>query len=819
MSDTPIKDSSLENLDKSHYDAGNIQVLEGLEAVRKRPAMYIGSTSVDGLHHLVYEVVDNSIDEVLAGHAKNIDVIIHTDGTLSVRDDGRGIPVDPHPKFPNMTALEVVLTKLHAGGKFDNDSYKVSGGLHGVGVSCVNALSSWFKVEVFREGEKYTQFYERGKPVTKVEKEASSEKRGTKVTFRPDSEIFSDVIFNFDVLSNRLRELAFLNAGAKIKIHDEREDREHDFCYAGGIVSFVQYLNTKKVSLQGQPIYFSKEKDNYSVELAMEYNDSYAETIFCFANNINTKEGGTHLVGFKTALTSVVNDYIKQNNINKGKELVISGEDTREGLTAVISLKLSNPQFEGQTKTKLGNSEVKGIVQSIVFEGLTNYFEENPQIATAIVGKVVNAALAREAARKARELTRRKGALEGLSLPGKLADCSEKDAEKCELFIVEGDSAGGSAKQGRSRTYQAILPLRGKILNVEKARLHKILTNEEIRTLITAIGTGIGEEDFNITKARYHKVVIMTDADVDGAHIRTLLLTFFYRQMPKLIDHGYIYIAQPPLYKVKKGKNEQYMYTEEDISAFLLEQTLLDTDLIMVKENQEIKTFTGDELKEVLTDLVKTKDLLVKLSRKGVFWNDLLRFKNEQKYPTHRILDEEGKETFVYSEEELENFRQEFIAKKKAEKGELFIEIAADEDELDIRELKEIFKVEALVNVLEEKGLNVLHANNTKMSTNFYKIRAKNEDIPVYDFMEIVENFKKLGSKGISIQRYKGLGEMNPEQLWETTMEPKYRKLLQVKLEDAIEADRMFSVLMGDIVEPRRNFIQTHALEVGNLDI
>lgn len=809
----------MSDIKNTNYDAGQIQVLEGLEAVRKRPAMYIGSTSVDGLHHLVYEVVDNSIDEVLAGHAKNIDVIIHTDGTLSVRDDGRGIPVDPHPKFPNMTALEVVLTKLHAGGKFDNEAYKVSGGLHGVGVSCVNALSSWFKVEVFREKVKYTQLYEKGKPVTKVEEETSSEKRGTKVTFRPDSEIFPVVEFNFDVLSNRLRELAFLNAGAKIRIYDEREDREHMFCYEGGIVSFVQYLNTKKTSLQGQPIYFSKEKDNYSVELAMEYNDSYAETIFCFANNINTREGGTHLVGFKTALTSVVNDYIKQNNMNKGKELVISGDDTREGLTAVISVKLSNPQFEGQTKTKLGNSEVKGIVQSIVFEGLNTFFEENPQIAIAIIGKVVNAALAREAARKARELTRRKGALEGLSLPGKLADCSEKDPEKCEIFIVEGDSAGGSAKQGRNRTYQAILPLKGKILNVEKARLHKILTNEEIRTMITAIGTGIGEDDFNIAKARYKKIVIMTDADVDGAHIRTLLLTFFYRQMPKLIDHGYIYIAQPPLYKVKKGKNEQYMYTEEDISAFLLEQTLLDTDLIMVKENQETKNFTGAELKEVLDDLVKTKEFLIKLSRKGVFWNDLLRFKLEQKYPTHRILDEEGKETFVYSEEELENFKREFIAKKKEEKGELFIEIGTDIDELDIRELKEIFKVEALVNVLEEKGLYVLHTNNTKLSNNLYKIRAKNEDLAVYDFMEIVETFKKIGSKGIAVQRYKGLGEMNPEQLWETTMQPMNRKLLQVKLEDAIEADRMFSTLMGDIVEPRKNFIQTHALEVGNLDI
>jgi DNA gyrase subunit B len=811
-----------ENLNKSNYDASNIQILEGLEAVRKRPAMYIGSTSSMGLHHLVYEVVDNSIDEVLAGYCKNIEVIMHNDGGLSVLDDGRGIPVDPHPKFPNMSALEVVLTKLHAGGKFDNDSYKVSGGLHGVGVSCVNALSTKLVVDVFKNGFKYTQIFEKGKPVSGLAKEMCDHKNGTKVLFYPDSEIFQTIEFSFDVLSNRLRELAFLNAGAKIRIYDEKTDREHVFHYEGGIVSFVKYLNTNKTSLQGEPIYFSKEKDSYSVELAMEYNDTYNENIFCFANNINTKEGGTHLVGFKTALTSVVNDYIKNSGMMKGKDVAISGDDTREGLTAVISVKLSNPQFEGQTKTKLGNSEVKGIVQSIVFEGLTTFFEENPQIAQALMGKIVNAALAREAARKARELTRRKGALEFSSLPGKLADCSSKEAPNCELFIVEGDSAGGSAKQGRNRAYQAILPLRGKILNVEKARLDKVLNNEEIRTMITAIGTGIGEDEFDISKIRYNKIVIMTDADVDGAHIRTLLLTFFYRQMPHLVTDGYVYVAQPPLYKVKKGKLEQYMYTEEEINNFLLEQTISDTSLVMMNNNHPVKKFELDELKNLLINIKKVENLINKLTLKGISYSDILRYRETNIYPLYKIVTTENaeiKETFIWTEEELDKFKADFIERRKEAAGELFVNVNFDLDpEINIIDLKEIKRLELLAKEMEANGINIL-INNSKLSNNFYRISNKNDIFDIYNFSEILETFNKIGSKGIYIQRYKGLGEMNPEQLWETTMNPKNRKLMKIALEDGIEADKMFSTLMGDIVEPRKLFIQTHALEVANLDI
>ncbi|MCP4481800.1 MAG: DNA topoisomerase (ATP-hydrolyzing) subunit B [bacterium] len=806
-------------MSNSTYDAGKIQVLEGLEAVRKRPAMYIGTTSGQGLHHLVYEVVDNSIDEVLAGHCKNIDIKIHQDGSLSVRDDGRGIPTGPHPKFKNMSALEVVLTKLHAGGKFDNDSYKVSGGLHGVGVSCVNALSADLFVEVYQEENKYSQHFQKGMPQTKLLQESSNEKRGTKVHFYPDSTIFSTVEFSFDILSNRLRELAFLNAGARIRIYDERDDREHVFKYEGGIVSFVQYLNSKKNVLHNDPIYFVKEKDDYSVEVAMEYNDSYSENIFTFANNINTKEGGMHLVGFKTALTSVVNDYIKKNNLLRGKDINISGDDSREGMTAVISVKLSEPQFEGQTKTKLGNSEVKGIVQSIVFEGLGMFFEENPKIAQAIIGKVVNAAQAREAARKARELTRRKGALEVSSLPGKLADCSEREAGKCELFIVEGDSAGGSAKQGRNRAFQAILPLKGKILNVEKARLSKVLTNDEIRAMITAIGTGIGQEEFNIEKARYHKIVIMTDADVDGAHIRTLLLTFFYRQMPDLLNHGYIYIAQPPLYKVKKGKVEQYMYTEKEIFAFLLEQALKITELIMINDKKETVNFLGEELQTILDVMMQTEVLLDKLQRKGVSWATLLKFKQENTLPLYIVSEAEKKDIFLYSEEELSEYKESCLSQKQEDSGELFIETEIVEDDLDIKDLKEIEKVYANIATLESKGLTVLTSNNTKLTGNFYRLRTNNEEVDVFNFQEVIEMFKKIGSKGANIQRYKGLGEMNPDQLWDTTMNPKFRKLLQVTLEDAIEADRVFSTLMGDVVAPRRKFIQTHALEVSNLDI
>ncbi|MCL7475383.1 MAG: DNA topoisomerase (ATP-hydrolyzing) subunit B [Methanosarcinales archaeon] len=626
------------------YDAGKIQVLEGLEAVRKRPSMYVGSTDTRGLHHLVYEAVDNSIDEALAGYCENIEVTINRDNSVSVLDDGRGIPVDMHEKF-HKSALEVVMTMLHAGGKFDTESYKVSGGLHGVGVSVVNALSEWMEVEVYRKGNVHFQRYQRGKPMGDVAVRGDTDRTGTKITFKPDYEIFETVDFSFETISKRLRELAYLNKGIKINIRDERISDEKLFHYEGGIVAFVEHLNKNKNSLHQPPVYFQKTKDSTQVEIAIQYNDSYTETVFSFANNINTHEGGTHLSGFKAALTRAVNDYARDRGLVKGSEK-LSGEDIREGLTAIISVKLTEPQFEGQTKTKLGNSDVKGIVETLVGEGLREFLEEHPKEADTIIGKSVLAAQARDAARKARELTRRKSALEVSSLPGKLADCSEKDPRLCEVYLVEGDSAGGSAKQGRSRKTQAILPLRGKILNVEKARLNKILKNNEIRALITAIGTGLGD-DFDQAKARYHKVIIMTDADVDGAHIRTLLLTFFYRYMKQLIELGYVYIAQPPLYRIKKGKVTQYVYTDTE------------------------------------------KDTLV----------------------------------------------------------------------------------------------------------------------------------EELGSQGVGVQRFKGLGEMNPDQLWDTTMNPETRTLIQVTLDNAMEADEIFTILMGDKVEPRREFIERHAREVKNLDV
>ncbi|HOO70563.1 MAG TPA: DNA topoisomerase (ATP-hydrolyzing) subunit B [Spirochaetota bacterium] len=629
-----------------NYDADKIQVLEGLEAVRKRPAMYIGSTDTNGLHHLVYEVVDNSIDEALAGFCDTITVTIHKDDSVEVLDNGRGIPVDPHSTY-KVSALEVVLTKLHAGGKFDNEAYKVSGGLHGVGVSVVNALSKKLAITVYRDGKEYKQSYVRGVPDARVKQGGNSQKTGTRVQFWPDDKIFETTEYNFDTLSKRLRELAFLNAGIKITLRDERKNgKEHLFQFKGGIVSFVQHLNETKTPIIKKPIYFHSLKEKVDVEIAIQYIDTYTETVFTYANNINTKEGGTHLIGFKSALTRVLNDFLKREKLDK-KMAQLSGDDVREGLVAIINVKIPNPQFEGQTKMKLGNNEVKGLVESATYEQLSYYFEENPADAKKIIEKCIQSARARIAAKKARDLTRRKNALENDTLPGKLADCSERDPSKCELFIVEGDSAGGSAKQGRDRNFQAILPLRGKILNVEKSRLDKILSNEEIKTIITAIGTGIGAEEFDLARTRYHKIIIMTDADVDGSHIRTLLLTFFFRYMPEIIDNGFLYIAQPPLYSIKSGKDLQYAYTDEE------------------------------------------RDGLV----------------------------------------------------KKIEKGKALI------------------------------------------------------------------------------QRYKGLGEMNPDQLWDTTMDPEKRTILQVSIDDDVEAEEVFSVLMGDAVEPRRKFIEENAKNVQNLDL
>ncbi len=813
-----------QNKAASSYDASKIQVLEGLEAVRKRPAMYIGSTSSQGLHHLVYEVVDNSIDEVLAGYCKNIDVTIHPDNSITVLDDGRGIPVDPHPKFKDKSALEVVLTVLHAGGKFDKNSYKVSGGLHGVGVSCVNALSTKLTVEVYRNGNIYKQEYSKGKPTTKLEIIGKTDDRGTKVTFLPDPEIFSVTTYSFDILVNRLRELAFLNAGANITIIDERQDKEHTFHYEGGIKTFVTYLNTNKQVINKEPIYFAKNKDNVDVEVAMQYNDSYNEQIFTFVNNINTVEGGTHLSGFRSALTRVVNDYIKKNELSKNKNLSLSGDDVREGLTAVISVKVPNPQFEGQTKTKLGNSEVEGIVKSLVGDALTTFLEENPNIAGQILEKAINAAEAREAARKARELTRRKGALDSAALPGKLADCSEKDPTKTELFIVEGNSAGGSAKQGRNRAFQAILPLRGKILNVEKSRLTKMLTNEEIKTMITAIGAGIGkdESEFNIDKVRYHKVVIMTDADVDGAHIRTLLLTFFYRQMPQLIDHGYVYIAQPPLYKVKKGKKEMYLQTEDELDKFLFKQGLDGQSMILLHDGQQIgEEIDQKELTKIVESISELDNLIIKITKKGLNWQEYLKFREEGKMPLFRVVDQ-NTVRYIYSDKEWKEFKAELAERKRnlqQENGELPVDGLTEEVLPEYKELWELPRINILAQKLADKGLHLHHYGTTHVKP-VYRLKGPNNDVhDLASTNQLIEKIRELGRKGATIQRYKGLGEMNPEQLWETTMDPERRKMLRVKLEDAIETDRIFTTLMGDKVDARRQFIQAHSLDVTNLDI
>lgn len=802
------------------YDASQIQVLEGLEAVRRRPAMYIGTTGAAGLHHLVYEAVDNSIDEVLAGYCKNIDVTIHPDNSVTVLDDGRGIPVDPikevkDPKLKGKPALEVVMTVLHSGGKFDRKVYKVSGGLHGVGISVVNALAEFLEVEVYRDGKIYFQRYEYGKPVTPLKVSGKTDDTGTKVTFLPDKKIFETINFSFETLSNRLRELAFLNAGTRITLIDEREDKEHTFCYEGGIVSFVQFLNTNKNVLHPKPIYFSKDKEGNTVEIALQYNDGYAEQIFSFANNIHTAEGGTHLSGFRSALTRVINDYVKKNDLLKGKEIELSGEDAREGLTAVISVKLPDPQFEGQTKAKLGNSEVEGIVKSVVGDFLSAFFEENPAVAGKIVEKVINAAEAREAARKARELTRRKGALDTASLPGKLADCSERDPAKAELYLVEGESAGGSAKQARDRGFQAILPLKGKIINVEKARLMKVLTNEEIRTLITAVGTGIGQEEFDLTKLRYHKIIIMTDADIDGAHIRTLLLTFFYRQMQPLIENGNIYIACPPLYKVKKGKKEFYLETEDQLDRYLLEEGLSGVNLTKWSDNRKIYEFEDKELKNILTWLIEIESLRKKLLKKGITWNEYLKLR-KVKLPLYRIDTATGPQ-YIYTDKEWKKFKAEYLKKKKELMPEKE-EITSAEEIMgpEVKDLWELSKLEELVKRLNKVDFDLGFQEKEKF---IYCLGVNNEFLEIKDFLDLITKVKDLGLSGTTIQRYKGLGEMNPEQLWETTMDPQRRKLLQVKLEDAVAADRIFTTLMGDAVEPRRVFIETHALEVKNLDI
>jgi DNA gyrase subunit B len=810
------------------YDATTIQVLEGVEAVRKRPAMYIGDTTARGLHHLVYEVVDNSIDECMGGYASKIDVAIHADNSVTVIDDGRGIPVDMH-KQTGKPAIEVVLTTLHAGGKFDHKAYKVSGGLHGVGVSCVNALSEWMEAEVRRDGKMYHIEFERGKTVSKLKSMGTCKDTGTRVTFKADKEIFGNSInFSFDTLSNRLRELAFLNKNVHITLKDERvKDKEADFQFSGGIISFVEFLNKNKNSLHKKVIYFEKEKDGVQAEVALQYNDGYSESIFTFANNINTTEGGTHLSGFKSGLTRTINQYCKGKNLLKDSDASISGDDVREGITAVVSVKVPNPQFEGQTKTKLGNSEVEGIVESIVNEALGGFLEENPPIANKIVEKAVLAARAREAARKARELTRRKGALESAALPGKLADCQETDASLCEIYLVEGDSAGGSAKQGRDRRFQAILPLKGKILNVEKARLDKVLSNEEIRTIITAIGTGVGEE-FNIEKLRYHKIILMCDADVDGSHIRTLILTFLYRQMHALIEKGYIYIAQPPLYKIKRGKREEYIQTEQDLNNLLLELGSEGTTLIRLKDKNQ---FTDKQLKAILDALVELESLSNAVERRGVEFSKYISFRHKKtkKLPLYMVK-VEGKDQFLYNDDELADYiKSEQGDAKEGEptekaKGFNYIEF------YEAREIEKIIERTEKLGVgiedydapepqAEELASKRSQKEKDPVKKPTYTIKMEKDVKSFYSLKEILRFVINVGKEGMNIQRYKGLGEMNPTQLWETTMDPEKRTVLKVTLEDVVEADAMFTVLMGEAVEPRREFIEKHAHEVKVLDI
>ena len=817
---------------EKEYDSSKITVLEGLEAVRKRPAMYIGSTGLPGLHHLVYEVVDNSVDEILAGGATTITVTIKDDMTCSVQDDGRGIPVDvmktaKDPKLRNKSALEVVMTVLHAGGKFDSGAYKVSGGLHGVGVSCVNALSETMEVEVRRDGHVHFQRYHRGKPEDKVQIIGDTREHGTKVTFHADKEIFGDVAFSYETIGNRLRELAFLNAGVKIIYIDERKEENPSvtFHFEGGISQFVTYLNTNKTVINQEPIYLTKQVGDNYIAFALQYNEGYSENIFSFVNNIHTVEGGTHLSGFRSSLTRIINEYIKNNNISKHKDISVGGDDIKEGLTAVLSVKIPHPQFEGQTKTKLGNSEVEGIVRSVVGETLATFFEENPKTARAICEKCVGAAVAREAARKARDLTRRKGALEGGGLPGKLADCQEKDAAKCEIFLVEGDSAGGSAKQGRDRVFQAILPLRGKILNVEKAPLVKILSSDTIRDLIAAVGTGVGEGDggFDISKLRYHKIILMADADVDGQHISTLLLTFFYRQLKPLIEGGHIYLAQPPLYKVKKGKSEQYLQTEDQMQQWLMKEGLASVTVTDMDKNTVL---SGDQLKDLLKVLRDVEDILGKLEIKNITLNDFLAFLAEGRVPLYRTPLQSGGFRYYYTEQEYRDYENQYMQEKRAELEADGVDTTTVSNDSLVPEHQSLFefgKLLAAEKKMETFGFTFKNypviENEKERIHPLFKVNNGKTDALVYSLAELLHAVKEAASSGATIQRYKGLGEMNPEQLWETTMDPAKRKLIQVRINDAADTEQAFTMLMGDRVEPRRDFIQSHALEVKNLDI
>lgn len=802
--------------DAKKYDAGSIQVLEGLEAVRKRPGMYIGDTTSRGFHHLVYEVVDNSVDESLAGFCKTVKVSIHVDDSITIEDDGRGIPVDAHKD--GRSALEVVMTVLHAGGKFNSDTYKVSGGLHGVGASVVNALSSECLVEVKREGSVWRQSYVRGVPQGPLEKLGETDKTGTKITFKPDREIFKDEDIKFDtaVLVKRFREMAFLNAGLHISLLDERTGKKEDFQFTDGLVEFIQYMNQTKKPVHEQAIYFKGEKDTVECEVAMQWNESYTESVYTYANNIHTHEGGTHLVGFRTALTRVTNKYAEDKNLLKDLKANLEGDDIREGLAAVVSVKVIDPQFEGQTKTKLGNNEVKGIVESLVNEKLMDWFDRNPAHAKRIITKCVDSARARLAARKARDLARRKTALDGGSLPGKMADCQERDPALCEIYLVEGDSAGGSAKQARDRRTQAVLPLRGKILNVEKARFDKMLGNEEIKMMISALGTGIGKDNVKADKIRYHKVIIMTDADVDGSHIRTLLLTFFYRQLPEVIENGYIYIAQPPLYRVKKGNMEKYIKDERGLTQFLLEMSLSKIQIQNMAEG-----VTEAELKKFILNIQKfdslTKQLVTKFDR------DVLVYFLKESTPLTEILK---------SEETIKKFKDDFTkwiaGNPLSGISEVELRINKDEEhtslDFEVDTVKFGYKTVSRFNTelaesTEWKELKALWKSFTDLVSLPLKLKTDAGEEEFTDYITFYDSVMELGKKGLYIQRYKGLGEMNPEQLWETTLNPENRTLLRVTVDDAMSADDTFSILMGEQVEPRRKFIHDNALLAGELDV
>ncbi len=816
--ESSLSTATLSKKKSTTYDSSSITVLEGREAVRKRPAMYIGSTGDLGLHHLVYEVVDNSIDEALAGFCDTVEVTIHLDNSITVVDNGRGIPVDYH-KQEKKSAAEVVMTKLHAGGKFDSNAYKVSGGLHGVGVSCVNFLSESRFLEIWREGATYEQEYKRGIPVAKLETTGKTRKRGTKITFKPDPEIFDVSEFSFDKLSERLREKAFLNKGIRITIKDEREEteRSHEFYYRGGIAEFVKHLNKNKSVLHDKPLYFEKIGDALSVEVAIQYNDGYDEKVYSFANNINTVDGGSHLSGFRSAFTRTINSYAQSSGLAKNFKGSLTGDDVREGLVAVISVKLPQPQFEGQTKGKL-NSDVKGAVESFLNERLTEYFEQNPTVAKKIVGKALDAARAREAARKAREIVR-KGVMGSTMLPGKLADCQERDPALCELYIVEGDSAGGSAKQGRDRKNQAVLPLKGKILNVEKARFDKMLGHSEIKTLITALGTGIGKDDFDLTKLRYHKIIFMTDADVDGSHIRTLLLTFFYRQMPELVESGYVYIAQPPLFKVKRGKREEYIKDERSMVRFLMRQATSDMKVTSTETGTVVE---GRDLARSLEQMVELNRYCEKAAR---------RVGNDEKL-LHALLEAFGGRGGALRDAQTTTLRSIFQDGEQMARIEGVMANAGYRTDLTMDEEHGLWAIETTATA----GLSVKIDWDLASHVEFQKAVEiyKNLEDRLASPLSLGENgsSEQLGSreallervlatakKDLTIQRYKGLGEMNPEQLWETTMNPEKRTLLQVKIDDAVETDQIFTVLMGDAVEPRRRFIEDNALDVKNLDI